>query len=120
MSDIDAKGPIYMDISRDGILNIDLFGSKFRLKPDDNGEEPEQLLPEHIIDELNRYVEGAQQSIKFTASDKNKLAILLIASMNMSIDLRKIRLQYEQLYEQVINKTSTLLNKLEQELEVKE
>lgn len=108
MSDIKAKRAIGIEKSVEGIITIDIFGAKFRFKPDSKVDQPEL-----IIDDLNHYVEDAEKHIKFTASDRNKLAILLLASMNMSNDLREIKLQYTQLEEHILQKSSSLLEKLE-------
>ncbi len=111
MPDIEAKGSIAMETSVDGIITIDLFGTKFRFKPDSNVEQPEL-----IIDELNYYIQNAEKHIKFTASDRNKLAILLLASMNMSNDLRELKLQHARLEEYVMHRTSYLLERIESNL----
>lgn len=107
MSDIEAKGVISMEKSVDGVITIDLFGTKFRFKPDSKVEQPEL-----IIDELNHYVKNAEKHIKFTASDRNKLAILLLASMNMSNDLREVKMKHARLEEYVMQRTSSLLDKI--------
>ncbi|SLM28976.1 conserved hypothetical protein [Desulfamplus magnetovallimortis] len=108
MSDIEAKGSIGIEKSVDGVITIDLFGTKFNFKPDSKVEQPEL-----IIDELNHYVRNAENHIKFTASDRNKLAILLLASMNISNDLREMKLQYARLEEHIMQRMSKLLGKIE-------
>jgi hypothetical protein len=108
MSDIEAKSSIGIEKEVDGVITIDLFGTKFKFKPDSKVDKPEL-----IIDELNHYIQNAEKHIKFTASDKNKLAILLLASMNMSNDLREIKLQQAQILEQVKKRTTSLLEKME-------
>ncbi|MBF0199853.1 MAG: cell division protein ZapA [Desulfamplus sp.] len=105
---MEAKGSIAMERSTDGVITIDLFGTKFKFKPDNDVDHPEQ-----IIEELNHYVQNAEKHIRFTASDKNKLAILLLASMNMSNDLREIKLEHIKLQEHVMKRTSSLLEKIE-------
>lgn len=105
---MEAKSSIGMEKSVDGVITIDLFGIKFKFKPDSKVEQPEL-----IIDELNHYIQSAEKHIKFTASDRNKLAILLLASMNMSNDLREIKLQHARLEEHVMQRASSLLEKIE-------
>jgi len=111
MSDIETKGSIGIERSIDGIITIDLYGIKFRFKPDNNVEKPEQ-----IIDELNQYISTAEKHIKYTASDRNKLAILLLAAMNLSNDFRELKLQYASFESHVMNRTTLLLDKIEHEI----
>jgi len=111
MSIIEAKGSIDMERSVDGIITIDLYGIKFRFKPDNNVENPEQ-----IIDELNKYILNAERHIKYTASDRNRLAILLLAAMNLSNDFRELKLQYARFESHILNRTSSLLDKIEHEI----
>ncbi|MBF0234686.1 MAG: cell division protein ZapA [Desulfamplus sp.] len=92
----------------DGIITIDLYGIKFRFKPENNVEKPEQ-----IIDDLNKYISNAEKHIKDTASDRNKLAILLLAAMNLSNDFHELKLQYSRFESHIINRTELLLDKIE-------
>ncbi|MBF0210470.1 MAG: cell division protein ZapA [Desulfamplus sp.] len=95
----------------DGIITIDLYGIKFRFKPDNNVENPEQ-----IIDELNKYIVNAEKHIKYTASDRNRLAILLLACMNLSKDFRELKIKYDRFESEVMDRTASLLNKIEHEI----
>lgn len=111
MSDLKGKASIGMEMSGDGIITIDLFGTKFKFKPDSDVQQPEL-----IIDEINHYVHNAEKHIPFTASDKNKLAILLLACMNMSNDLREIKLQHTLFEKHMMKRTTSLIEKLEHHL----
>lgn len=111
MSDIEAKGSIGMERSTDGIITIDLYGIKFRFKPDNNVENSEQ-----IIDELNQYILSAEKHIKYTASDRSRLAILLLAAMNLSNDFSELKLKYARFESKVMDRTASLLDKIEHEI----
>ncbi|MBF0303840.1 MAG: cell division protein ZapA [Desulfamplus sp.] len=95
----------------DGIITIDLYGIKFRFKPDNNVENPEQ-----IIDELSKYIVNAEKHIKYTASDRNKLAILLLAAMNLSNDFNELKLRSARFESYVMNRTESLLDKIAHEI----
>ncbi|MBF0229704.1 MAG: cell division protein ZapA [Desulfamplus sp.] len=111
MSYIEAKGSIGMERSIDGVITIDLYGIKFRFKPDSNVENPEQ-----IIDDLHQYIVNAEKHIKYTGSDRNRLAILLLAAMNLSNDFRQLKLQYERFESKVMDRAASLLDKIEHEI----
>ncbi|MBF0203607.1 MAG: cell division protein ZapA [Desulfamplus sp.] len=108
---MEAKGSISIEKSVDGIITVDLYGIKFRFKPDNNAETPEQ-----IIDELNQYIVSAEKNIKNTASDRHKLAILLLAAMNLSNDFNELKLKYARFESHVMNRTASLLDKIEREI----
>ena len=111
MSIVKTTGSIGMEISMDGIITIDLYGIKFRFKPDNNVENPEQ-----IIDKLNQYIFSAEKHIKYTASDRNKLAIILLAAMNLSNDFLQLKLQYSRFESHVMDKAASLLDKIENQI----
>lgn len=108
-----GKTSIGMEMSGDGVITIDLFGTKFKFKPDSDVQHPEL-----IIDEINYYVHNAEKHIPFTASDKNKLAILLLACMNMSNDLREMKLNQRLYEEHLIKRSNSLIEKIESHVSV--
>ena len=108
----EAKGSISMERSADdSIITVDLYGIKFRFKPDNNVDNPEQ-----IISELSQYIVSAEKHIKYTASDRNKLAILLLAAMNLSNDFQELKLKYSNLKSHVMERAESLLDKIEHEI----
>lgn len=94
--------------SLDDILTIELFGEKFRFKPDERVEDSQQ-----IADHLTGYVEKAEEHFEQAATGKNKLAVLLLAAMNMSKDFHELKLEHSRLEELVIQRTTSLIKKID-------
>lgn len=94
----------------DEIVTIDLFGEEFRFKPDDQVENPEQ-----VAQYLKKYIKDAEQLFDNKTTGKNKLAILLLAAMNLSIDYHELKVQHTKLESQVNARISSILKKFDKE-----
>lgn len=94
----------------DEIVVIDLFGEEFRFKPDDQVEDPEQ-----VAQYLKKYIKDAEQLFVNKTTGKNKLAILLLAAMNLSKDYHELKVQHARLENQVNTRISSILQKLDKE-----
>lgn len=93
----------------DEIVTIDLFGEEFRFKPDDQVKNPEQ-----IAQYLKKYITDAETMFpNKTITGKNKLAILLLAAMNLSKDFYELKVQYTELEAQIDTGISSLLRKID-------
>ena len=99
-------------ISLDEIVVIDLFGEEFRFKPDNQVENPEQ-----IVQYLKKYIKEAQGLFQNKTSGKNKIAILLLAAMNLSKDFHELKLQHSDLEKDIDNKISSLIEKIDKGIE---
>ena len=94
----------------DEIVIIDLFGEEFRFKPDDQVENPEQVA--HY---LKKYIKDAEQLFANKTTGKNKLAILLLAAMNLSKDFHELKVQHTKLENQINTRISSILQKIDKE-----
>ncbi|MDD9305134.1 MAG: cell division protein ZapA [Desulfobacter sp.] len=97
----------------DEIVKIELFGEEFRFKPDDN----EKIDSVKIADHVQEYVKEAENLFQNKTSAKNKIAILLLAAMNLSKDFNELKLQYSELERDVENKILSLIQKIDKEIE---
>lgn len=95
----------------DEIVIIDLFGEEFRFKPDNQVENPEQVA--HY---LKKYIKDAEQLFVNKTIGKNKLAILLLAAMNLSKDYHELKVQHKRLESQIDTRISSMLQKFDKEL----
>ncbi len=95
----------------DEIVIIDLFGEEFRFKPDDQVENPEQ-----VAQYLKKYIKDAEQLFANKTTGKNRLAILLLAAMNLSKDYHELKMQHTKLKNQVNTNVSSILQKLDKGL----
>ena len=95
----------------DEIVIIDLFGEEFRFKPDNQVENPEQVA--HY---LKKYIKDAEQLFVNKTIGKNKLAILLLAAMNLSKDYHELKVQHKRLESQINTRISSMLQKFDKEL----
>ena len=96
----------------DEIVVIDLFGEEFRFKPDDQVKNPEQ-----IAQYLKKYIKEAEKLFQNKASEKNKIAILLLAAMNLSKDFHELKLQHSELEKEIDNRISSLIKKIDTGIE---
>ncbi len=96
----------------DDIVKIKVFGEEFRFKPECQGSDPEK-----IVESLNHYILMAEEQIGSKSSDKNKIAILLLAGMNMSKDFNDLKMEYTRLEDYVAQWTSSLIAKIDNELQ---
>ncbi|WP_299979589.1 cell division protein ZapA [Desulfobacula sp.] len=99
----------------DEIVVIDLFGEEFRFKPDDQVKNPEQ-----IAQYLKKYIKEAEKLFQNKASGKNKIAILLLAAMNLSKDFHELKLQHSELEKEIDNRISSLIKKIDTGIEKNE
>ena len=94
------------------IVKIDLFGEEFRFKPDDQVENPEK-----VAKYLKNYIKQAENMFQNKASGKNKIAILLLAAMNVSKDFYELKVQHANLEKEIDNRLSFLLEKIDKGIE---
>jgi cell division protein ZapA (FtsZ GTPase activity inhibitor) len=88
-------------ISLDEIIKIDLFGEEFRFKPDEQVKNPEK-----IAQRLTEYIQEAEGMVQNKNSGRNRIAILLLAAMNLSRDFHELKQQYSELENDVMKKIS--------------
>jgi cell division protein ZapA (FtsZ GTPase activity inhibitor) len=98
-------------ISLDEIIKIDLFGEEFRFKPDEQVKNPEK-----IAQRLTEYIQEAEGMVQNKNSGRNRIAILLLAAMNLSRDFHELKQQYSELENDVVKKISVLMNKIDKGL----
>ncbi len=94
------------------IVKIDLFGEEFRFKPDDQVENPEK-----VVKYLKNYIKQAENMFQNTTSGKNKIAILLLAAMNVSKDFYELKVQHANLEKEIDNRLSFLIEKIDKGIE---
>ena len=92
----------------DEIIVIDIFGEEFRFKPDDQVENPEK-----IADNLKKYIAEAEELFRTGKSGKNKIAIHLLAAMNLSKDFHELELKYSELEKNMYTQISSLIKKID-------
>ncbi|MCG8548926.1 MAG: cell division protein ZapA [Desulfobacterales bacterium] len=93
----------------DEIVKIELFGEEFKFKPDkDQAEDPVKIAA-HV----QGYIDEAESLFKNKSSSKNKMAILLLAVMNLSTDYHKLQTAYSDLENDIENRVSSLLEKID-------
>ena len=95
----------------DEIVKIKVFGEEFRFKPEKQGADLEK-----IVESLNHYILTAEEQVGSKTSDKNKMATLLLAGMNMSKDFSDLKIQYSRLENYIAQRTSSLIAKINNEL----
>ena len=96
----------------DEIVKIKVFGEEFRFKPEDQGVDPEK-----IVEYLKHYIVMAEEQIGCKASGKNKIAILLLAGMNMSKDLNELKMKYTSLENYITDRALSLIEKIDNEIQ---
>ncbi len=92
----------------DEIVVIDLFGEEFRFKPDDQVKNPEQ-----VAQYLRKYIKESEGLFTNKTLAKNKIAILLLAAMNLSKDFHELKKQYSKLENDVDNRVSSIIEKID-------
>lgn len=97
----------------DEIVKIELFGEEFKFKPGDN----QQISPAKIAAHVEGYIKEAEGVFQNKTSGRNRTAILLLAAMNLSKDFYELKLQYSDLERDVGNRISSLLKKIDEEIE---
>ena len=97
----------------DEIIKIDLFGEEFRFKPDAKVENPEKVA--HI---LGKYIKEAEDLFQNKFTDRNKIAILLLAAMNLSKDFNELKWRHANLEKDVNDNLSSLIEKIDKGIEL--
>jgi cell division protein ZapA (FtsZ GTPase activity inhibitor) len=95
----------------DEIIKIDLFGEEFRFKPDD-----QVIDPKKVAQYLTDYIQEAEVMVQNKNSGRNRIAILLLAAMNLSKDFHELKLQHSELEKDVERNISSLINKIDKVL----
>ena len=93
----------------DEIIKIELFGEEFKFKPDKD----QTYDPVKIVAHVKEYIDDAESLFQNKTSSKNRMAILLLAAMNLSKDYHDLRLKYSDLEEDIENRVSSLLEKID-------
>lgn len=93
----------------DEIVKIELFGEEFKFKPDKD----QTYDPVKIAAHVKEYIDDAESLFQNKTSSKNRMAILLLAAMNLSKDYHDLRLKYSDLEEDIENRVSSLLEKVD-------
>lgn len=93
----------------DEIVKIELFGEDFKFKPDKD----QVYDPVKIAAHVKEYIEEAESLFQNKTSSKNRMAILLLAAMNLSKDYHELRLKHSNLQKDIDSRVSSLLEKIE-------
>ncbi|WP_321491697.1 cell division protein ZapA [uncultured Desulfobacter sp.] len=93
----------------DEIVKIELFGEEFRFKP----EQDQKYDPVKIATHVKEYINEAEELFQNKTSSKNKMAILLLAAMNLSKDYHELRMKYSDLEKDIESRISSLLEKID-------
>ncbi|MBU1196869.1 MAG: cell division protein ZapA [Proteobacteria bacterium] len=96
----------------DEIVVIDLFGEQFRFAPDSQVKDPEQVALY-----LKKYIKEAEGLFQNKTSGKNKIAILLLAAMNLSKDYHELKAQHAEYEKKIESKISKLIEKINKGIE---
>ena len=96
----------------DEIVVIDLFGEEFRFAPDEQVKNPEK-----VAQHLRNYIDEAENRFKNRSFVKNKIAILLLAAMNMSKDYHELKEKHLALEKEVESKITSLIEKIDKGIE---
>ena len=96
----------------DEIVKIDFFGEEFRFKSDQYIENADAVV--HC---LEQHIEQASELFKQNASGSNKIAVLLLAAINLSKELEELKTTHHRFEKEVMNKISSLANKIDKGIE---
>ena len=96
----------------DGIVVIDLFGEEFRFKPDSQVENPEKVA---LF--LKKYIKEAEEFFPKKTSGKTKIAILLLAAMNLSKDFHELQVQHSEFEKEIDKRMTSVLEKIDKGIE---
>ncbi len=97
----------------DEIVKIELFGEEFNFRPEDN----KTYDPVKIAAHVKEYIKEAEARFQNKTSQKNRIAILLLAAMNLSKDYNELKLKYSDLEKNVENRVSSLLEKIDKTID---
>ncbi len=96
----------------DEIIKIDLFGAEFRFKPDEQVRAPD-IAAQHLTDDITE----AKGLFQNKSAGRNKIAILLLAAMNLSKDFYELKQQHSELEQKVEKRISSLIYKIDKGIE---
>ncbi len=96
----------------DEIIKIDLFGEEFRFKPDEQVNDPDK-----VAQYLKDYIKEAEGLFQNKSTGRNKIAILLLAAMNLSKDFYELKQQHSELEQKVEKRISSLIYKIDKGIE---
>ena len=96
----------------DEIVKIDLFGEEFRFKPDGQVKDPDK-----VAQYLKDYIKEAEGLFRNKTTGRNKIAILLLAAMNLSRDFYELKQQHSELERDVERRISSLMYKVDKGIE---
>lgn len=96
----------------DEIVKIDLFGEEFRFKPDGQVKDPDK-----VAQYLKDYIKEAEGLFHNKTSGRNRIAILLLAAMNLSKDFYELKQQHSELERDVEQRISSLMYKVDKGIE---
>ena len=96
----------------DEIVKIDLFGEEFRFKPDGQVKDPDK-----VAQYLKDYIKEAEGLFQNKTSGRNRIAILLLAAMNLSKDFYELKQQHSELERDVERRISSLMYKVDKGIE---
>ena len=97
----------------DEIVKIELFGEEFRFKP----EKEQGVDPAKVAAHVSERIKEAEGLFQNKSSQRNRMAILLLAAMNLSKEFHELKQQHQALEEDVENRISSLLEKIDKEVE---
>ncbi len=97
------------DNSLDEIVKIELFGLEFKFKSEGSAVDSRE-----VAEYLKRHVVKAEDQFEFKSSDRNKMAILLLAAMNISKDFQELKLAHSKLETYVYQRMTSLINKIDE------
>ncbi len=92
----------------DEIVKIDLFGEEFRFKPDGQVKDPDK-----VAQYLKDYIKEAEALFQNKTTGRNRIAILLLAAMNLSRDFYELKQQHSELERDVERRISSLMYKVD-------
>ncbi len=96
----------------DEIVKIDLFGEEFRFKPDGQVKDPDK-----VAQYLKDYIKEAEGLFRNKTTGRNKIAILLLAAINLSRDFYELKQQHSELERDVERRISSLMYKVDKGIE---
>ncbi len=96
----------------DEIVKIDLFGEEFRFKPDGQVKDPDK-----VAQYLKDYIKEAEGLFQNKTTGRNRIAILLLAAMNLSRDFYELKQQHSELERDVERRISSLMYKVDKGIE---
>ena len=96
----------------DEIIKIDLFGEEFRFKPDEQVKDPDK-----VAQYLKDYIKDAEDLFQNKSTGRNRIAILLLAAMNLSKDFCELKQQHSELERKVEKRISSLITRIDKGIE---